>query len=52
MRLFGFACVMLDADGVAHLVQEFFGAAFNVVCSEDLHERSKVRIYYILLGGL
>ena len=42
IRLFGVAGVMLDSDGVAHLVQEFFGAAFHVLCSKDSHERSKV----------
>ena len=24
---------------VTHLVQEFFGAAFHVLCSKDFHER-------------
>jgi hypothetical protein len=52
IRLYGVAGVMLDSDGVAHLVQEFFGAAFHVLYSEDLDERSKDLIYYILLGGL
>ena len=41
------AGVMLDSDGVAHLVQEFFGAAFHILFSEDLHERSKDRIISI-----
>lgn len=45
--LFGVAGVMLDSDGVAHLVQEFFGAAFHILFSEDLHERSKDRIICI-----
>ena len=52
IRLSGVAGLMLDSDGVAHLVQEFFGAAIHVLYSEDLHERSKDRIYYLLLGGL
>ncbi len=52
IRFFGVASVMFDPDGVAHLVQEFFGAAFHVLYPEDLHERSKDRIYYMLLGGL
>jgi hypothetical protein len=47
IRLFGVAGVMLDSDGVAHLVQEFFGAAFHVLCSKDMHERSKDRIISI-----
>ncbi|PKO13754.1 MAG: hypothetical protein CVU39_17155 [Chloroflexi bacterium HGW-Chloroflexi-10] len=41
IRLFGVACVMLDTDGVAHLVQEFFWAAFHILCYKDLHEKSK-----------
>jgi len=51
IRLFGVAGVMLDSDGVAHLAQEFFGVAFYFLYSEDLRERSKDRIYCILLGG-
>jgi len=52
IRLFGVAGVMHDSDDISHLAQEFIGAAFYVLYSEDLHERSKDRIYYILLGGL
>ena len=44
IRLFGVAGGRLDPDEVAHLVQEYFGAAFHVLCSKDLHERSKDRI--------
>jgi hypothetical protein len=40
----GVASVMLDSDGAAHLVQEFFGAAFHVLTCEDLHGRSEDRI--------
>lgn len=47
LSLFGVAGVMLDSDRVAHLVQEFFGAAFHVLCSKGLHERSKDRIISI-----
>ena len=42
--LFGVAGVMLDSHGVAHLVHEIFGAAFHVLCSENLYGRSKDRI--------
>jgi hypothetical protein len=42
--LFGIAGVTFDSDDVAHLVQEFFGAAFHVLYSKDLFERSKDRI--------
>jgi len=52
IHLFGVAGLMLGSDGVAYLVQKFFGAAFHVLYSEDLHERKKDRIYYLLLGGL
>jgi mannose-6-phosphate isomerase-like protein (cupin superfamily) len=44
--------IPVGAFGVAHLVKEFFGAAFLVLYSEDLHERSKDQIYFILLGRL
>ncbi len=37
---------------IIHLVQEFLGAAFHVLYSGDLHERTTDRIYNILLGGL
>ena len=47
IRLFVVAGVMPDLDGVAHMVQEFFGAAFHILFSEDLHERSKDRIISI-----
>ena len=30
IRLLGVAGVMLDSDGVAHLVQEFLRAAFHI----------------------
>ena len=46
VRVCGVAGVMLDSDGVAHLVLEFF-AAFHILFSEDLHERSKDRIICI-----
>jgi hypothetical protein len=47
VRLFGVAGVMLDSDGVARLVQEFLGAAFHILFSDDFHERSKDRIICI-----
>ena len=34
IRLFGDAGVMLDSDGVTHLVQEFFWGDFPWLCSE------------------
>ena len=34
------AHLLLASDGVAHLFEEFLGAAFHILCSEDLHQRS------------
>jgi hypothetical protein len=47
IRLFGVVGVMLDSDDVAHLVQEFFGAAFHIFCSKIMYERSMDRIISI-----
>ena len=47
IRLFAVAGVMLDSDGVAHLVQEFFGRLFMFytprICIRD--QRIEYTIY-------